>query len=66
MARAQDLFDWHRQQRLEQLEAEREALRERIGRLPRFSHQRVSLQARLCEMTLKVLATEVRGSGKPS
>ena len=47
----QDLFNWKEVKKVESLEEQREALRDRINQLPRFSHKRVELEYRLKLLT---------------
>lgn len=54
------LFDWQRQQEAERLEAVRLDLRDRIERLPLYSHARVRLEARLCDLTARAIELETQ------
>ena len=62
MASVLPLFDYpasaKRRAEIERLEAERAALSDRIDRLPRMSHSRVGLQARLQQLTAQAIAVE--------
>ncbi len=49
------LFAWREWEEIARLEDEREMLRTRLERLPRFSHRRVELEARLRAVTARQL-----------
>lgn len=52
------LFNWREHAEVERLEAEREALRQRIARLRPMSHAAVQLRARLSDLTCRAMAIE--------
>lgn len=54
------LFTWPEARLVARMEAEREELAARIARLPRFSHRRIELQARLKDLTGRQLELEAR------
>ena len=49
------LFDWPERREIDRLEEMRRALTDRILALPRHSHRRVELEARLRALTLRQL-----------
>jgi hypothetical protein len=57
------LFDWRTRRQLDRLEAERSALRQRIGRLRPNAHYRLELEARLRALTLEQMRLEVTMDG---
>ena len=57
MAHPAPLLDW-KIERLDQLEADRASLIERINRLPKMSHKRVRLQVRLQELTNQAIEAQ--------
>ena len=57
--RAAPLLTWPEDARLARLEAERQALQRRINELPKMSHRRVELTARLAAVTTQELRLEL-------
>lgn len=52
------LFQWQDRAEAARLDSIRTDLKARIGRLPRFSHRRLVLEARLADLTARQLAIE--------
>lgn len=57
------LFVWREQAEIDRLQAQREALIARIGRLRPHCHRRIELQARLQQITAAQLALITRLEG---
>lgn len=53
-----DLFNWQEQRAVNAIERDRCRLKMRIKKLPRFSHRRVELEARLRVLTEQALKIE--------
>lgn len=53
------LFHWPELQRLAALEADRRRLMARAAALPPASHRRIVLEARIAELTARLLAAEI-------
>ena len=65
MAAALPLLTWPEDATLARLATERDALIERIERLPRMSHKRVELTARLRQLTADQLRLAIEREARP-